>query len=76
MRYLFHIRGHLDPQWSDWLDGLTIEHYADGTSRLLGEVPDQAALHGLIGRLRDIGVDLIAVQPAPRPASDEPSESR
>lgn len=76
MRYRFHIRGHLDPQWSDWLDGLTIEHYADGTSQLLGEVRDQAALHGLIIRLRDIGVDLIAVQPAPHHASDEPSESR
>jgi len=76
MRYLFHIRGHIDPQWSDWLDGLTIEHRDDGTSQLLGEVPDQAALHGLIGRLRDIGADLIAVQPAPRPASDEPPTGR
>lgn len=75
MRYLFRIRGHLDPQWSDWLDGLTIEHQADGTSHVLGEVRDQAALHGLIIRFRDIAVDLIAVQPAPHPAGDEPAES-
>jgi hypothetical protein len=76
MRYLFRVRGHLDPQWSNWLDGLTIEHDVDGTSRLLGEVRDQAALHGLIVRIRDMGVDLIAVQPALCPASDELSDSR
>lgn len=75
MRYLFRVRGHLDPQWSDWLDGLTIEHDTDGTSCLLGEVRDQAALHGLIVRIRDIGVDLIAVQPAAQPASDETSKN-
>lgn len=73
MRYLFRVRGHLDIQWSDWLDGLTIEHDADGTSRLLGDVRDQAALHGLIARIRDIGVDLIAVQPVEAPAGDERS---
>ncbi|NTU78583.1 MAG: hypothetical protein HGA45_04130 [Chloroflexales bacterium] len=54
-----------DPQWSDWLDGLTITHEPDGTSRLHGVVRDQAALYGLITRLRDLGLDLIAVTPEP-----------
>jgi len=75
MRYLFRVRGHLDPQWSDWLDGLSIEHDGDGTSRLTGDVRDQAALHGLITRIRDLGVDLIAVNPVMQPAGDLPTEA-
>lgn len=67
MRYEFRVRGHLDQHWSDWLDGLTIGHDADGTTYLLGDVPDQAALHGVIARLRDIGAELIAVFPAAPP---------
>ncbi len=70
MRYEFRVRGHLDPQWSDWLDGLAIDHDDDGTSHIRGDVPDQAALHGVITRLRDIGAELIAVLPAVAPAAD------
>jgi hypothetical protein len=64
MRYCFHIRGHLDPEWSEWLDGLMIRHDPDGTSLIEGEVPDQAALYGLITRLRDLSLELIAVTPS------------
>ncbi|NTU78589.1 MAG: hypothetical protein HGA45_04160 [Chloroflexales bacterium] len=73
MRYCFHIRGHLDLEWSEWLDGLTIVHDADGTSRLYNEVPDQAALYGLITRLRDLSLELIAATPAPLQIPEEPT---
>jgi hypothetical protein len=59
--YRFHIRGHLDDRWSEWLGDLTIERMEDGTSILSGPVPDQAALHGVIARIRDLGVPLLAV---------------
>lgn len=73
MHYLFWVRGHLDPTWSDWLDGLVITHESDGTSRLRGVVRDQAALYGLITRLRDLGLELITVTPEP-PAVDAPPD--
>ncbi|NTU85060.1 MAG: hypothetical protein HGA45_37800 [Chloroflexales bacterium] len=63
MHYLFCVHGHLDPQWSDWLGGLTIVHDPDGTSQLRGPVPDQAALYGLITRIRDLGLELISIKP-------------
>jgi|APCry1669188910_1035180.scaffolds.fasta_scaffold08317_2 haloalkane dehalogenase len=71
MPYLIHVRGHIDPQWSEWLDGLTITHNPDGTSQLYGEVRDQAALYGLTVRLRDLGLDLISLQPVPSSADTE-----
>ncbi|HET9661717.1 MAG TPA: hypothetical protein VFP05_15425 [Thermomicrobiales bacterium] len=60
--YRFHIRGHLDDRWSDWLGGLSIERKDDGTSVISGPVPDQAALHGVIARIRDLGLPLLAVE--------------
>jgi hypothetical protein len=59
--YRFHVRGHLDDRWSEWLGDLSIERMDDGTSVLSGPVPDQAALHGVIARIRDLGVPLLAV---------------
>ena len=67
MRYCVRIRGHLDLEWSEWPGGLTIRHDPDGTSLLHGEVPDQAALYGLIIRLRDLSLELIAVTPSTPP---------
>lgn len=61
--YAIHVRGALDPQWSTWFDGLTITHDADGATTLYGPVVDHAALYGLIGRARDLGLALIAVTP-------------
>lgn len=60
--YRFHIRGHLDDLWSEWLGDLSIERRSDGTSVLSGSVADQAALHGVIARIRDIGLPLLAVE--------------
>jgi hypothetical protein len=62
-RYCIRIRGHLDPVWSAWFDGLAIAQQADGTTTLTGEVIDQAELFGLLARLRDLGATLLAVQP-------------
>jgi hypothetical protein len=60
--YAITIEGHLHPRWSDWLAGFQIDHNPDGTTRLLGALADQAALYGLIGRLRDMGVTLVALR--------------
>ena len=61
--YKIRIRGHLDESWADWLNGLAIQHEPDGDSLLSGSLPDQAALHGVLNRLRDLGVQLISVNP-------------
>lgn len=55
------VKGHLDFHWSDWLEGMTITHAADQNTLLCGEVADQAALYGLLSRLRDLGLTLISV---------------
>lgn len=54
------VKGHLDPHWSEWLEGMTITHTADQTV-LCGTVADQSALYGLLSRLRDLGLTLISV---------------
>ena len=53
--------GRLDPQWSVWFDGLTVTPEADGTTLLTGPVVDDAALHGLLKRVRDSGLRLLSV---------------
>ena len=55
------IEGHLDQSWADWLDGFTLTHTEEGETILTGEITDQAALYGLIAKLRDLGVKLISV---------------
>jgi hypothetical protein len=62
MWYRIRIRGHLDPGWSDWFDGLTITQEDDGTTTLSGPLTDQAALYGLLSRLRDLGATLLTVE--------------
>lgn len=72
-RYELRIGGHLDEHWSAWFDGLALSRNADGTTTLRGTVPDQAALHGLIGKVRDLGLTLISLNamPAPSPPRQE-----
>ena len=60
--YRVRIRGHLDPSWSAWFDDLVITHADDGTTTLSGPLVDQAALYGLLGRLRDLGATLLSVE--------------
>ncbi|WP_148571896.1 hypothetical protein [Nocardioides caldifontis] len=64
-RYLLRLAGHLDQRWSPWFDGFEVVHEPDGTTTLYGEVADQAALHGLLGKVRDLGVPLLAVEVMP-----------
>lgn len=59
--YEIRVRGHLDGAWTNWFEGWVLERAADGTTRLTGRVVDQAALHGLLKRVRDLGIDLISV---------------
>lgn len=60
-RYEIRIKGHLDTRWAAWFEGMSLTHAADGTTALNGLVADQAALHGLLHKLRDLGVSLISV---------------
>jgi len=60
--YRITIQGHLHPRWSEWFEYLTITQQPDGTTTLSGLVADQAALYGLIIKLRDLGLTLLALQ--------------
>ncbi len=60
--YELRVEGHLDEHWSTWLDGLTLLRDGDGTTTLRGVVADQAELHGLLAKVRDIGATLISVR--------------
>jgi hypothetical protein len=60
--YHITVRGHLEQRWAAWFDGLTIANAADGTSILAGPIADQAALHGVLIKIRDLGLPLLAVQ--------------
>jgi len=60
--YRITIQGHLDPRWSAWFENLSITQQPDGTTTLSGSVVDQAALYGLIIKLRDMGLALLSVQ--------------
>jgi hypothetical protein len=59
--YQFTVQGHLDQRWSAWFDGLCITHEPNGTTTLAGPIVDQAALHGLLIKIRDLGLPLLAV---------------
>lgn len=61
-RYEICLQGHLDSRWADRLDGLTIAFETDGTTTFTGYLADQAALHGLLVRIRDLGVPIVSVQ--------------
>lgn len=60
--YQIRIEGHLGPEWTDWFDGLTLTPEDNGEMLLTGPVVDQAALHGLLRKIRDLGMPLISVQ--------------
>jgi hypothetical protein len=60
--YEIRLGGRLEPRWADWFDGLSVTPQSDGTTLLSGAVVDQAALHGVLGKVRDLGLPLIAVR--------------
>lgn len=59
--YEIKVEGHLDRQWTDWFGGVTVIVEEDGNTRLACPVVDQAALHGLLKKVRDLGIPLISV---------------
>jgi hypothetical protein len=77
--YQIRVRGHLGAGWSEWFAGLRITNEANGEAVLTGPVADQAALHGLLARVRDLGLPLLAVTRVPpddAEASDPPVPRR
>jgi len=62
--YRIKVRGVIGSEWSDWFDGLTVHPQSDGTTLLAGPVRDQSALHGLLARIRDLGLPLLFVERA------------
>lgn len=71
-RYEIRVRGHLEPRWAAWFDGMTLTHDSDGTTAIAGPVVDQAALHGLLHTLRDTGLPLVSLTPVEPDRSDLP----
>ncbi len=60
-RYAIRIKGHLDDKWADWFEGLTITREDNGETLLVGPVVDQAALHGVLRKVRDLAMPLLSV---------------
>ena len=62
MRYEIRVEGILDECWSAWFDGMQVTSHTDGVTAIVGAVTDQAALHGLLAKVRDLGLPLISVR--------------
>ena len=60
-QYQIRVKGHLGEQWRGWFDGLTITNLDQGEALLSGPLPDQAALHGVLTKIRDLGLPLLAL---------------
>ncbi|WP_127584622.1 hypothetical protein [Paenibacillus koleovorans] len=60
-QYEFRLKGHLDARWITWLEGQSLFHESDGTTTIIAHVVDQPALHGVLRKIRDLGVPLVAV---------------
>ena len=73
MVYQIRVKGHLGPQWTDWFEGLAITLEENGDMLLTGPVADQAALHGLLRKVRDLGLPLLSVQCVEYDRTDAPN---
>jgi hypothetical protein len=71
-QYEIRVKGHLGHRWAAWFDGLGLTGHDDGTTVISGPVVDQAALHGLLDKLRDVGIPLVSLIQLP---SDAPAAS-
>jgi hypothetical protein len=65
MQYQIRIRGHLNDEWSAWFEPMTITNVENGEALLVGDLPDQGALHGVLIKVRDLGLPLVSVQQVP-----------
>ena len=74
-QYEIRVTGHLGARWAAWFDGLSLTNEDDGTTAIRGPVVDQAALHGLLEKLRDLGVPLLSLTRIPNDASITPGPS-
>ena len=77
--YDIRVKGHLDGRWSEWFGGLTITNPEEGETLISGEIVDQAALHGVLAKVRDLGLPLVAVTgvgPERHEPVDRPSRRR
>jgi hypothetical protein len=72
-QYEIRVKGHLGPHWAAWFDGLSLVNEDDGITVIRGELADQAALHGVLHKLRDIGIPLVSLTQLPSDAATEPS---
>jgi hypothetical protein len=70
--YEIRVKGHLGSRWTAWFDGLSLTTEDGGTTALRGPVTDQAALHGLLQKLRDLGIPLVSLIEVPADAPDAP----
>ena len=71
-RYEIRLTGHLDARWTAWFDGLTVSHESDGTTVISGQIADQAALHGLLQRVRDLGLPSRVTRVEPSKTTSRP----
>ena len=69
--YEIRLKGHLDDRWAEWFEGLTITLEENGDTLLTGPVVDQAALHGLLKKVRDLGMPLVSVSPVEHGQADQ-----
>ena len=65
MRYIIRVEGHLDTCWQAWFENLSITHERDGTTLLSGPIKDQAALYGILFKMRDLGLTLLSLEANP-----------
>jgi hypothetical protein len=72
-QYEIRVKGHLGRRWAAWFDGLSLTTEEDGTTVLSGPVVDQAALHGLLHKLRDVGIPLVSLIQLPTDAPTDPT---
>ncbi len=69
--YEIRLKGHLDDRWAEWFEGLTITLEDNGDTHLAGPLVDQAALYGLLKKVRDLGMPLVSVSPLEHGQSDQ-----
>ena len=72
MRFEIHVATALDQDWSEWFHGMAIERVADDRTRLVGDLDDQAALHGVLIRVRDLGLEIISLARVDHDRKDTP----